>query len=230
MARGNMALSIGECSYVVRVTECYLVILFVEGVHKRSHHSSLAANPVRTYSSFHSMKQVGLLILPFEWDTSSSQGYLTPPNPGSSTATLRGEWTIRSWELKSYLHFFFQEGDTTVSLNGETKKISKDDVLLIPSGAKWVTWLFFFFSFAFLFLIGPVNLYLWVNCIFSRYVFLENFFINSVSKIYFFSFWPTGTLWKDPKAQLVWVLLWTQWLTSKNMLGCSIKEEFKRMS
>lgn len=93
MARGNMALSIGECSYVVHVTECYLVILFVEGVHKRSHHSSLAANPVRTYSSFHSMKQVGLLMLPFEWDASSSQGYLTPPppNPGSSTATLRGE-------------------------------------------------------------------------------------------------------------------------------------------
>ena len=87
-------------------------------------------------------------------------------NPESSTATHRGEWTIRSWELRSYLQFFFQEGDTTVSLNGETKKISKDDVLLIPSGAKWVTWLFFFFSFAFLFLIGPVNLYLWVNCIY----------------------------------------------------------------
>ena len=74
-----MALSIGECSYVVHVTECYLVILSVEGVHKRSHHSSLAANPVRTYSSFHSMKQVGLLMLPFEWDASSSQGYLPPP-------------------------------------------------------------------------------------------------------------------------------------------------------
>ena len=74
-----MALSIGECSYVVHVTECYLVILFVEGVHKRSHHSSLAANPVRTYSSFLSMKQAGLLMLPFECDASSSQGYLTLP-------------------------------------------------------------------------------------------------------------------------------------------------------
>ena len=169
-------------------------------------------------------------MLPFEWDASSSQGYLTPPppNPGSSTATLRGEWTIRSSELKSYLQFFFQEGDTTVSLNGETKKISKDDVLLIPSGAKWVTWLFFFFSFAFLFLIGPINLYLWVNCIFSRYVFLGNSL--SIQWVIFFSFWPAGTLWKDPKVQLVWVLLWTQWLTSKNMLGCSIEEEFKRMS
>ena len=38
-----------------------------------------------------------------------------------------------------FTFFFFQEGDTTVSLNGETKKISKDDVLLIPLGAKWVT-------------------------------------------------------------------------------------------
>ena len=57
-------------------------------------------------------------------------------NPESSTATRRGKGTIRLWELRSYLHFFFQEGDTTVSLNGETKKISKDDVLLIPSGAK----------------------------------------------------------------------------------------------
>ena len=115
---------------------------------------------------------------------------LTPPppptNPGSSTVTLRGEWTIRSWELKSYLHFFFQEGNTTVSLNGETKKISKDDVLLIPSGAKWVTWLFFIFSFAFLFLIGPVNLYLWVNCIFSRYVFLGNFLSIQWVKYIFF--------------------------------------------
>ena len=75
-----MALSIGECSYVVHVTECYLVILFVEGVHIRE---------VITQA-----KQVGLLMLPFKCDASSSQGYLNtppPPNPGSSTATLRGE-------------------------------------------------------------------------------------------------------------------------------------------
>ena len=41
--------------------------------------------------------------------------------------------------IEELFTFFFQEGDTTVSLNGETEKISKDDVLLIPSGAKWVT-------------------------------------------------------------------------------------------
>ena len=32
--------------------------------------------------------------------------------------------------------FVYQEGNASVSVNGETKELSKDDVILIPSGAK----------------------------------------------------------------------------------------------
>lgn len=34
--------------------------------------------------------------------------------------------------------FFLQEGDATVTLNGESKVLCKDDVIIIPSGAKLV--------------------------------------------------------------------------------------------
>ena len=42
----------------------------------------------------------------------------------------------QTWSVVDRRILFFQEGDSSVTVNGETKSLSKDDVILIPSGSK----------------------------------------------------------------------------------------------